>query len=178
MSKTHELIFAGFGGQGILFAGKLLAYTAMISDCEVSWLPSYGPEMRGGTANCHVIVSDQPVSSPMVTRPTILAAMNKPSFEKFEQTVKPDGVVVKDSTLIDLPVTRTDIRCFDIPATQIAIDMQADKLANMVLTGKIIKETGMLDMDTVLKALEKVVPPTKKQLVELNTKALMAGYEY
>lgn len=175
---THELIFAGFGGQGILFAGKLLAYAAMMSDKEVSWLPSYGPEMRGGTANCHVIVSDDPVSSPMVTVPTILAVMNKPSYEKFEQAVKPGGIIVKDSTLIDAKTTRTDISCFDIPATQIAMDLNSDKLANMVMTGKIIKESGMLTMDLVLKALEKIVPPSKKQLIETNTKVLMAGYEF
>ena len=175
---THELIFAGFGGQGILFAGKLLAYAAMMSESNVSWLPSYGPEMRGGTANCHVIVSDEPVSSPMITVPTILAAMNKPSFEKFEQSVKPGGIIVKDSTLIDAKPARTDISYFDIPATQIAIDLNSDKLANMVMTGKIIKESGMLDMDIVLKALEKIVPPSKKELIETNTKVLMAGYEF
>ncbi len=175
---THELIFAGFGGQGILFAGKLLAYAAMMSEKNVSWLPSYGPEMRGGTANCHVIVSDEPVSSPMITVPTILAAMNKPSFEKFEQSVKPGGIIVKDSTLIDAKPSRTDIAYFDIPATKIAMDLNSDKLANMVMTGKIIKESGMLDMDIVLKALEKIVPPSKKALVETNTKVLMAGYEF
>ena len=175
---THELIFAGFGGQGILFAGKLLAYAAMMSEKNVSWLPSYGPEMRGGTANCHVIVSDEPVSSPMITVPTILAAMNKPSCEKFEQAVKPGGIIVKDSTLIDAKPSRTDISYFDIPATKIAMDLNSDKLANMVMTGKIIKESGMLDMDIVLKALEKIVPPSKKALVETNTKVLMAGYEF
>jgi len=175
---THELIFAGFGGQGILFAGKLLAYAAMMSDKNVSWLPSYGPEMRGGTANCHVIVSDEPVSSPMITVPTILAAMNKPSFEKFEQSVKPGGIIVKDSTLIDAAPSRTDISYFDIPATKIAMDLNSDKLANMVMTGKIIKESGMLDMDMVLKALEKIVPPSKQALIETNTKVLMAGYEF
>ena len=175
---THELIFAGFGGQGILFAGKLLAYAAMMNDSHVSWLPSYGPEMRGGTANCHVIVSDEPVSSPMITVPTILAAMNKPSFEKFEQSVKPGGIIVKDSTLIDAKPSRTDVSYFDIPATKIAMDLNSDKLANMVMTGKILKESGMLDMDIVLKALEKIVPPGKKALIETNTKVLMAGYEF
>lgn len=175
---THELIFAGFGGQGILFAGKLLAYAAMINESHVSWLPSYGPEMRGGTANCHVIVSDEPVSSPMITVPTILAAMNKPSFEKFEKSVKPGGIIVMDSTLIDATPSRTDISYFNIPATKIAMDLNSDKLANMVMTGKILKESGMLDMDIVLKALEKIVPPSKKELIETNTKVLMAGYEF
>ncbi|MDY4976490.1 MAG: 2-oxoacid:acceptor oxidoreductase family protein [Clostridia bacterium] len=175
---THELIFAGFGGQGILFAGKLLAYAAMMGEKEVSWLPSYGPEMRGGTANCHVIVSESPVSSPLVTTPTILAAMNKPSFEKFEQAVKPGGIIVKDSTLIDSKTKREDITCFDLPATKIAMDLEADKLANMVMTGKIIKESGILPMDLVLKALEKMIPPKKQHLVEINKKVLLAGYEF
>ena len=175
---THELIFAGFGGQGILFSGKVLAYSAMHADKDVSWLPSYGPEMRGGTANCHVIVSDAPVSSPFVTVPTIVAAMNKPSFEKFEASVKPGGVVIKDSTLIEADNKRDDIKYFDIPATQIAMDMNASKLANMVIVGKIVKETGILDIDTVIDGLTKMIPAKKADLLELNKKAIMAGYNY
>ena len=175
---THELIFAGFGGQGILFSGKVLAYSAMHADKDVSWLPSYGPEMRGGTANCHVIVSDAPVSSPLVTVPTIVAAMNKPSFEKFEASVKPGGVVIKDSTLIEADNKRDDIKYFDIPATQIAMDMNASKLANMVIVGKIVKETGILDIDTVIDGLTKMIPAKKADLLELNKKAIMAGYNY
>ena len=175
---THELIFAGFGGQGILFSGKVIAYSAMNADKEVSWLPSYGPEMRGGTANCHVIVSDSPVSSPLVTLPTVVAAMNKPSFEKFEASVKPGGVVIKDSTLIEAENKRDDIKYFDIPATQIAMDMNASKLANMVIVGKIIKETGILDIDKVIEGLTKMIPAKKADLLELNKKAIMAGYNY
>ncbi len=175
---THELIFAGFGGQGILFSGKVLAYSAMKAEKEVSWLPSYGPEMRGGTANCHVIVSDSPVSSPLVTVPTILAVMNKPSFEKFEKTVKPGGVVIKDSTLIDAENSRDDIKYFDIPATEMAMEMDASKLANMIIVGKIVKETGILDIDTVLSGLEKMTPPKRMSMLELNKKAIMAGYDF
>ena len=175
---THELIYAGFGGQGILFAGKLLAYAAMMGEKEVSWLPSYGPEMRGGTANCHLIVSDAPVSSPLVTSPTVLAVMNKPSFEKFEAAVKPQGMIVRDSTLVDGEKKRTDISYFDIPATKLAMDLGADKLANMVLTGKLIRESGILPMDLVLTALEKMIPPKKKSMVEVNKNMLLAGYDY
>lgn len=175
---THELIFAGFGGQGILFSGKVLAYSAMKADKQVSWLPSYGPEMRGGTANCHVIVSDSPVSSPLVTVPTILAVMNKPSFEKFEKTVKPGGAVIKDCTLIDAENSRDDIKYFDIPATKMAMEMDASKLANMIIIGKIVKETGILDIDTVLSGLEKMTPPKRMSMLELNKKAIMAGYNY
>ena len=163
---THELIFAGFGGQGILFSGKVLAYSAMKAEKEVSWLPSYGPEMRGGTANC------------LVTVPTILAVMNKPSFEKFEKTVKPGGVVIKDSTLIDAENSRDDIKYFDIPATEMAMEMDASKLANMIIVGKIVKETGILDIDTVLSGLEKMTPPKRMSMLELNKKAIMAGYDF
>ncbi len=175
---THELIFAGFGGQGILFSGKVIAYSAMNADKEVSWLPSYGPEMRGGTANCHVIVSDSPVSSPLVTMPTVVAAMNKPSFEKFEGSVQSGGVIIKDSTLIDAENKRDDIKYFDIPATKMAMDMNASKLANMIILGKILKETGILELETVISGLEKMIPPKKADLLELNKKAIMAGYNY
>ena len=176
--STFNILIAGFGGQGILFAGKFLAYKGLVEEQQVSWLPSYGPEMRGGTANCHVIVSDVPVSSPLVTAPTIVAAMNKPSFEKFEATVKPGGVVIKDSTLIEAENKRDDIKYFDIPATQIAMDMNASKLANMVIVGKIVKETGILDIDTVIDGLTKMIPAKKADLLELNKKAIMAGYNY
>ena len=150
----------------------------MKAEKEVSWLPSYGPEMRGGTANCHVIVSDSPVSSPLVTVPTILAVMNKPSFEKIEKTVKPGGVIIKDSTLIDAENSRDDIKYFDIPATEMAMEMDASKLANMIIVGKIVKETGILDIDTVLSGLEKMTPPKRMSMLELNKKAIMAGYDF
>lgn len=175
---TNEIIIAGFGGQGILFAGKILAYGGMIAEKEVSWLPSYGPEMRGGTANCNVIISDEPVSSPVSPNPDVVIVMNKPSLDKFEDTVKKDGKVFIDSTLIDRKVKRNDLNCYYIPATQIANDIGAPKLANMVMLGKVIKEAGVLPLEIVLSAIEKSVPPSKKQLIEVNNNAIMKGYEY
>ncbi len=178
MNQTSELIIAGFGGQGILFAGKVLAYGGMLAAKEVSWLPSYGPEMRGGTANCHVIVSDAPVSSPIITNPTLLIAMNKPSLDKFEDALVPGGMVFVDSTLIDRQVKRSDVRVHYIPATQLAQDMNAPKLANMIMLGKLIAEADMLTYDEVKTGLGKSVPSSKQDLLALNLKAINAGYGY
>ena len=137
----YDILLAGFGGQGILFAGKLLAYCALIDGKELSWLPSYGPEMRGGTCNCHVIVSDEPVASPIIVEPTALVAMNAPSFDKFENALVPGGKAFIDSTLISRDAKRDDIDVYKIPATQMANEMGVPKLANMIIVGKLIKET-------------------------------------
>ncbi len=174
---THEIILAGFGGQGILFAGKLLAYCGMVSDKELSWLPSYGPEMRGGTCNCHVILSDEPVSSPLITRPTVLFAMNQPSLDKFENKVQKGGIIVYDSTLIAKGPSRTDVKSVAVPATKLANDMNASKLANMILLGALIKETGLTDLSTVEKALAKVIPPKKANLLDVNFSCIKKGME-
>lgn len=174
---THEIILAGFGGQGILFAGKLLAYCGMVAGKELSWLPSYGPEMRGGTCNCHVILSDEPVSSPLITRPTVLFAMNQPSLDKFEGAVAEGGVIVYDSSLIADGVKRTDVKSVALPATKMANEIGASKLANMILVGALIKETGITDLDTVKKALEKVIPPKKADLFDTNFNCIKKGME-
>ena len=174
---THEIILAGFGGQGILFAGKLLAYLGMVADKELSWLPSYGPEMRGGTCNCHVILSDEPVSSPLITKPTVLFAMNQPSVDKFIDSVAEGGVVVYDSSLITEEITRKDVTVVAIPATKIANEMGASKLANMILTGAMIKATGLADIETVEKALSKVIPAKKADMLELNLNCIKKGME-
>ena len=134
----HEIIIAGFGGQGLLFAGKVLAYGGLIENREVSWLPSYGPEMRGGTANCNVILSDTPVGSPIVQHPDILIVMNTPSLDKYESTVAPGGKIFVDSALITRKVSREDVEVFYIPATQMASDMNASGLANMILLGAVL----------------------------------------
>lgn len=178
MSKTNELIIAGFGGQGILFAGKVLAYGGLMCDKEVSWLPSYGPEMRGGTANCHVIISDTPIGSPIITEPNILIAMNKPSLDKFENDVVSGGTIIIDSSLIDRKVERTDVNVFYIPATQMALDMNAAKMANMIILGKLIKETDIMSYEELKTGLTKCVPPTKAELVDFNMKIIDAGYNY
>ena len=171
----HEIIYAGFGGQGLLFAGKVLAYGGLIEDQEVSWLPSYGPEMRGGTANCNVILSDLPVGSPIVQHPNVLVVMNTPSLDKYESMVAPGGKIFVDSTLISRKVERKDVEVFYIPATQMASDMGANGLANMILLGAVLRETGCIKDDTLPEALHQVIPARKANLYELNMRAIQAG---
>ena len=174
---TNEFLLAGFGGQGILFAGKLLAYVGLYAGKEVSWLPSYGPEMRGGTCNCSVTVSDDPIGSPLILEPSELMVMNTPSFDKFINTVKAGGMAFIDSTLVDGKTDRTDIKCFWIPATGLANENGLKGMANIILTGKILKETGLDDMAVIEKALAKVIPPKKANLLDANLKALKLGME-
>lgn len=175
---TNEIILAGFGGQGILFAGKALAYSGLMDEKEVSWLPSYGPEMRGGTANCSVCISDEPIGSPLVLKPDILIAMNLPSYKKFIDSVKPGGKAFIDSTLIEEKSDRTDISCYYVPATQLASDNNMNGMANIILLGKLMKETGLITMETAGKAMEKCIPPRKAELLDVNMKALEIGYNY
>lgn len=175
---TSEIQLAGFGGQGILFAGKVLAYCGMLADREVSWLPSYGPEMRGGTCNCSVCLSDELIGSPTVEEPDIIIAMNEPSFVKFIDTVKPGGYAFFDSTLVDSTTDRTDIKVFGVPATKLASDNGLDGGANIILIGKLIKETGIISMDDIEAAFRKIVPAKKAQLIENNLKAIKIGYDY
>lgn len=170
-----ETIFAGFGGQGVLFAGKLLAYLGLNQGKEVSWLPSYGPEMRGGTANCSVCLSDNPIGSPYITDPDVLVAMNGPSFDKFINSVKPGGIAIIDSTLVTKECTRTDIRSFRIPSTALAAENDLPGMANIILVGKLLKETGIAVIDAVRPTLEKIIPPKKAALIEANMKALALG---
>ena len=176
--KTTQILLAGFGGQGILFSGKFLAYKGLMEDQQVSWLPSYGPEMRGGTANCNVILSDDPVGSPIVTQPDILVAMNLPSLQKFEGTVVPGGKIFVDSALIDAKVERTDVEVFYIPATQMAKDAGFSTLANMILMGKVIKETSCVRFDNNKETFESFIPAKKAKLIDINCQALQAGYDF
>ena len=176
--KTTQILIAGFGGQGVLFAGKFLAYKGLVQDKQVSWLPSYGPEMRGGTANCSVILSDSPVGSPIITNPDVLVAMNLPSLQKFVDAVVPGGQIFIDSTLIDAKVERTDVQVFYIPATQLAKDAGFATLANMVLMGKVMKESGAVDFADNRKALESFIPAKKANLIDVNCQALQTGYDY
>lgn len=175
---THQILIAGFGGQGVLFAGKFLAYKGLLEEKQISWLPSYGPEMRGGTANCSVIISDEPVGSPIVSHPDALIAMNLPSLDKYEASVVPGGKVFVDSTLIDRKVVREDIDAFYIPATKMAADAGIPTLANMIILGKMIKETGAVSFEDLLSAMKKVVSAKRAELMEINIKALEAGYNY
>ena len=176
--KTTQILIAGFGGQGILFAGKFLAYKGLVEDLQVSWLPSYGPEMRGGTANCNVILSDTPVGSPIITAPDVLIAMNLPSLQKYVDTVVPGGQVYVDSALIDAKVERQDVEVFYIPATQMAKDEGIPTLANMIIVGHLLENHPELSFDGVDNVVDKLVPPKKAALVELNKNALALGKNY
>lgn len=175
---THQFLIAGFGGQGLLFAGKFMVNKGMLEGKEVTWLPSYGPEMRGGTANCSVIISDDPVGSPIVDHPDVLMVMNRPSLDKYESTVQPGGMIFVDSTLIDRKVERDDVTAFYVPATAMASESGITTLANMILTGKILKELGQFDMNDVENALRKVVSAKHPEMYDVNLKALTMGRDY
>ena len=175
--EEMRVVFAGFGGQGLLFAGKVVAYAGLIENREVSWLPSYGPEMRGGTANCSVTVSDEPIGSPLIMDPTALIAMNQPSLLKFEETVVPGGIILADTSLITRIPERDDITVFELEATNMAENAGLKGLANIVLVGKLLKETGFCAAETIEAAIRKAVPPRKAALVEKNLQALKLGME-
>ena len=176
--KTTQILIAGFGGQGILFAGKFLAYKGLLEDLQVSWLPSYGPEMRGGTANCNVILSESPVGSPIVTEPDVLIAMNLPSLQKYVDTVVPGGQIYVDSTLISEKVARTDVEVFYIPATAMANEAGVPTLANMIIMGHVLQHNSELSFDGTGETVQKLVPAKKAELVGLNMRALQAGRDY
>ncbi len=176
--STTQILIAGFGGQGVLFAGKLLAYKGLVEDKQVSWLPSYGPEMRGGTANCSVIISDTPVGSPIVTAPDCLIAMNLPSLRKYENDVVSGGIIIVDSSLISEKVSRDDVTTYYVPATKIANDEGFSTLANMILIGKLLNVCDTMNFDNIEETVAKVVPPKKANLIEVNIKALKTGYNF
>lgn len=174
---TNEYLIAGFGGQGILFAGKLLSYIGLIGGKEVSWLPSYGPAMRGGTCNCSVCISDKAIGSPLVLNPDALIVMNAPSYNMFIGDVKKGGKAFIDSSLIEAKCGDADISCYYIGATKLALDNDLKGMANIIILGKLIKETNLADADVVRKALEKSVPAGKANLVDVNMKAIKIGME-
>ena len=172
------MLIAGFGGQGVLFAGKFIAYKGLLEGRQLSWLPSYGPEMRGGTANCSVILSDSPVGSPIVSAPDLLMVMNLPSLDKYEDAAVAGAKIFVDSTLVDRKVRRTDVTAYYIPATKMAKDAGFPTLANMIMVGKIIKEAGIISHDGIKDALSKVVSAKHADLLDINLKAIEAGYNY
>ena len=177
--STTQYLFAGFGGQGILFSGKFLAYKGLTEGKNVSWLPSYGPEMRGGTASCGVIISDEPVGSPIVSKPDVLIAMNLPSLDKYEDAVTPGGIIFADSTLIERKVNRTDVKVFYIPATGLASENNIPKLANMIVMGKVLAETnGFVNEESVNNALKKVISAKHSDMLEVNLNAMRIGRDY
>jgi len=178
MSVENKILIAGFGGQGVLFAGKFLVYTGMHQDKEITWLPSYGPEMRGGTANCSVIISDTPVGSPIVSKPNVLVVMNLPSFDKYEKDTLPGGKIFIDSSLIEKKTQRSDVDAYYIPATQLSYDHDLGSLANMIMMGKVLRETGLSNLEQAEQTMKSVVPESKKHLFDANLKALSIGYQY
>lgn len=174
----HEILIAGFGGQGVLTAGQLLAYAGNFEGKQVSWVPAYGPEQRGGTANCSVVVSDRPIACTLVTEPTACIVMNQPSLDKFEATVQPGGVLVINTSLCDKPATRRDLTVISLPATDIALELGSPKFANMVALGALIAAVPMVDPETVLKAMIKVMGEDKIRFVPINREAIQRGMAY
>ena len=178
MSKDLNLLLAGFGGQGLLFAGKVVAYAGLMEGREISWLPSYGPEMRGGTANCSVCVSDAPIGSPLVLNPNVLVAMNLPSLKKFENDVEPGGIILVDTGMIDAKVERADVKVFYVPATTMAEANGLRGLANIILIGKLFKELAFCSPESLDAGLKKSVPAKKAELLDSNRKALKLGMDF
>ncbi|MGQ9556627.1 MAG: 2-oxoacid:acceptor oxidoreductase family protein [Desulfurispora sp.] len=174
----EAILIAGFGGQGVLSMGQLLAYAGMTDGRHVSWIPSYGPEMRGGTANCGVTISNRPISSPVVSEPTVLIAMNRPSLEKFEPAVVPGGLILVNSSLIDIRVQRSDVRAYYIPANELAEEIGSSKVANNTILGALLKLTGAVSIPAVEESLKKVLPARRHNLIPINLQALQAGMDF
>jgi 2-oxoglutarate ferredoxin oxidoreductase subunit gamma len=175
--QQHEIIFSGFGGQGALFAGQLLAYAALKEDKHVTWIPSYGPEMRGGTAHCIVIVSDEEIGAPTVRNPSAAVVLNNPSMDKYEALLKPGGVLVINRSLIVKPASRQDITVIEVPANDLATEVGSAKMANVVLLGALLETTQAVSLDSVIKALDEHLPAKARKLLESNKQALQKGAE-
>jgi len=173
-----RIFIAGFGGQGIQFTGKFLAYAGMLKGLEVSQMPSYGPESRGGTSNCSVILSKTPIGSPVVLSPDILICMNAPSLDKYEDTLPEHGTLYIDSSLITREITAPCAAVHKIPATKLAYDNGLEGLANMVMLGKVIRESAVCDLSLIIEAMKKVVPERKKDMFDGNMKAVDIGLHY
>jgi 2-oxoglutarate ferredoxin oxidoreductase subunit gamma len=171
----EQIIFAGFGGQGVLLAGQVIAYAGMEEGKSVSWLPSYGPEMRGGTANCNVVLSDEEVASPVVVEADCVVVMNRPSMEQFEKAVKPGGVLILNSDLIEIEPKRTDIRVMRIPANMLAEQAGTIKTANMVILGAYNAYANIVGNQTIIHSLGKIMGERKKHLIPVNERALELG---
>ncbi len=175
---TKQLLISGFGGQGLLFTGKVLAYKWLMEGYHVSWLPSYGPEMRGGTASCGVVVSEHPIGSPLVADPNVLIAMNLPSLDKYESRVTPGGMIFVDSTMVERKVKRNNVDVYYVPASQLAADNGMTVLANMILMGKVLQVLGETDIESIRRGLEKCIPPRKMDMLEKNMQAIELGLNY
>lgn len=171
----EELIIAGFGGQGVLSMGMTLAYAGMVEDKEITWMPSYGPEMRGGTANCIVILSDNKISSPIIAKFDSAIVLNQPSMEKFGAKVKPGGLLIYETNTVSDPIHRSDIEIIGIPAATEALLMKNSKIMNMIMLGAYLKKKPIVKIDDVMKALEKVLPEKYHKLLPINREAMEHG---
>jgi 2-oxoglutarate ferredoxin oxidoreductase subunit gamma len=171
----QEVIMAGFGGQGVMLIGELLAYAGMVEGKQVSWMPAYGPEMRGGTANCSVVVTEEDLTSPVVTEPTSVIIMNKPSLDKFEPMLRKDGVIVINTSLVDRKVTRTDLKVVEVPCNDIAAELGNARIANMVALGALIGATGCVSKASVMQGLKHMLPERHHRLLPLNEQAIDRG---
>jgi 2-oxoglutarate ferredoxin oxidoreductase subunit gamma len=178
MERAHEMIIAGFGGQGVLSMGQIIAYSAMKEGKEVSWMPAYGPEMRGGTANCIVIVSPTLVSSPIVTTFDSGIVLNQPSLDKFAPKVKAGGLLLCEQSTIVTPSPRTDLEVLIVPATETATKMGKKQIANMILLGAFLERRPVVEIANVLKALHEVLPERHHHLIPLNEEALRIGQQF
>ncbi|MFO0753685.1 MAG: 2-oxoacid:acceptor oxidoreductase family protein [Thermodesulfovibrionales bacterium] len=173
-----RIIIAGSGGQGILFLGRLVAYAAMLDAREVTWFPSYGAEIRGGTANCTVIISREMIGSPVIRNPAVLMVMNEASYRRFSGRLLPGGLLLYDSSLISLGAPRQDISALRVPASEIAASLKSTKGANMVMMGAFIAAAGCLTLDSSLKALEEITPAHRKESLQANRELIMKGYRF
>ena len=172
---NQEMIFAGFGGQGVMLMGQILAYAGMMEGQQVSWFPAYGPEMRGGTANCSVIIGDEAVGTPIVTEPQVIVAMNLPSLDKFEPQLIGGGTLLINSSLIERPAHRTDVKVLLVPCNDIAKELGNPKVANMVMVGAIVAASGVVKIESVLQVLAKKIFKNKPEVMKLNEQAIRRG---
>ena len=173
-----EIIIAGFGGQGVLFAGQVLAYAAMDNGKEVTWIPSYGPEMRGGTANCTVVIADEEIGSPIIRNPKAVLAMNQPSLEKYEPLVIENGILIINSSLVDQPINRTDLQCLLVPANEISESIGDKRMSTIVMVGALLTVIPVLTIESIEKTLQDHLPERHKRLLPMNFEALRAGAEF
>jgi 2-oxoglutarate ferredoxin oxidoreductase subunit gamma len=174
---TYRILIAGFGGQGVMLMGELLSQAAMLDGKSVTYMPSYGPEMRGGTANCSVIISDEVISSPIITEPNILVAMNEPSLDKFESSVETDGFLFINESLISRVSSRTDIQSFAVDCTGLALSVLNEKIANIVMLGAVMAETNVVSTEAVTMAMERKFTGGKAKFIPVNLKALAVWHE-
>lgn len=176
--QSKNILISGFGGQGIVAAGRAIAYAGMQDEKNVSMLPSYGPEMRGGAANCHVIISNTKIASPVVSKPDVAIIMSAPALDKFEGQVKPGGTIICDSHVVKKTPKRKDINVIEIPATEIAAKISSAKFSNMVMIGVLMKVIGLPSMESMLEAVKDLLPKDKEALLPVEIKALNAGLNF